>query len=165
MWRSKRKAGPSLDEATRKKPSNNAAGLVSESRLRRLELPSSNGTSGIKEMRSNPLGFNVVFNPDPSAVVADIVFVHGLGGTSHDTWYDSKSQVCWPVDFLHEDLGPICRIVMYGYDAKITKIFDGDHTPRLGITEHAKQLLGILGRRRHQTNSVGIRVVQASTRY
>lgn len=55
---------------------------------------------------------------------ADIVFVHGLRGTSHDTWtHDPETpatQFFWPKE-LAEDL-PSCRIWTVGYPAGITQL-------------------------------------------
>ncbi|KAH7304039.1 hypothetical protein B0I35DRAFT_383123 [Stachybotrys elegans] len=46
-----------------------------------------------------PLGLTTVYQPaDQQAAIAQIVFVHGLGGDSERTW--SKNDVFWPRDLL-----------------------------------------------------------------
>jgi hypothetical protein len=55
-------------------------------------------------------------NPDR---VADIVFVHGLGGKSHGTW-TNRNGFFWP-----EELGkelPQCGIWSLGYEAEISQV-------------------------------------------
>ena len=50
---------------------------------------------------------------------ADIIFIHGLGGTSRKTWSKNEDpELFWPMKFL--PLEPdICltRILTFGYDA------------------------------------------------
>lgn len=65
-----------------------------------------------------PLGLNVIFTPENSQKV-DIVFIHGLGGTSRKTWSkNGDPELFWPLKFL--PLEPyIClsRILTFGYNA------------------------------------------------
>ncbi|KAI0392005.1 hypothetical protein F5Y17DRAFT_467858 [Xylariaceae sp. FL0594] len=69
-----------------------------------------------------PLGLNVVYTPDCGHKV-DIVFIHGLGGTSRWTWSKNRDpQLFWPLTFL--SLEPdLCsaRILTFGYDASFAK--------------------------------------------
>jgi hypothetical protein len=68
------------------------------------------------------LGLNVVYTPN-NGHKADVVFVHGLGGTSHHTWSKHKNpNLFWPLTFL--PLEPdIClaRILTFGYNADFHK--------------------------------------------
>ncbi|KAI0426550.1 hypothetical protein F5Y09DRAFT_59910 [Xylaria sp. FL1042] len=69
-----------------------------------------------------PLGLNVVYTPD-NAHKADIVFVHGLGGSSRWTWSKNKEpRLFWPLTFLplEPDLC-LSRILTFGYDASFQK--------------------------------------------
>lgn len=83
------------------------------------------------------MGLSVVYTP-PNGHKADIVFVHGLGGTSRNTWSKIKNpELFWPLTFL--PLEPdIClaRILTFGYNASISK---GDNVKSL--LDFAKDLL------------------------
>ncbi|KAK7946085.1 uncharacterized protein PG986_010406 [Apiospora aurea] len=46
----------------------------------------------------------------------DIVFVHGLRGSSIGTW--SRRGICWPRDLLKDDL-PNARVLTFGWDTRI----------------------------------------------
>ncbi|ORY15267.1 hypothetical protein BCR34DRAFT_585166 [Clohesyomyces aquaticus] len=83
-------------------------------------------------------GIKVLHNP-PSAFV-DLVFVHGLRGKAHRTWFDKESGVHWPRDLLGPDLD--ARIMTFGYDANIVNAAQDD------ISGYAKDLLGDLSRHR-----------------
>ncbi|KAI4926816.1 uncharacterized protein J4E92_005976 [Alternaria infectoria] len=84
------------------------------------------------------LGLNVVYTPD-NGHKADIVFIHGLGGSSRMTWSKHKSPgLFWPLTFL--PLEPdIClaRILSFGYDADFT---NGGNATNV-ILDFAKTLL------------------------
>lgn len=93
-------------------------------------VPTSLPTSGV-----DPLGLNVVCNP-PDAV-ADLIFIHGLGGSSRKTWsWQRKSEYFWPA-WLQEELtlSPL-RVFTFGYNAN----FLGQDTP-VNILDFAKDLL------------------------
>lgn len=70
----------------------------------------------------DPLGLRVLHNPEGGRRV-DIVFVHGLGGTSRLTWSKNKDlDLFWPLTFL--PLEPdICqgRIMTFGYNGSFLK--------------------------------------------
>ncbi|KAI0151725.1 hypothetical protein GGR57DRAFT_171175 [Xylariaceae sp. FL1272] len=83
---------------------------------------SNNSISDSIATDSGPLGLNVVYTPD-HAHKADIVFVHGLGGTSRWTWSKNKDpELFWPLTFLplEPDLC-LSRILTFGYDASFQK--------------------------------------------
>lgn len=87
----------------------------------------------------NPLGLNVVYEPERAPSV-DIVFVHGLGGTSRHTWSrDKDSDRFWPEQWLPNE-PDICtaRVLSFGYHASGTPTGPGSV---LNITDFAKNLL------------------------
>lgn len=65
-----------------------------------------------------PLGLNIIYTPENGHKV-DIVFIHGLGGTSRRTWSKNEDpELFWPLKFL--SLEPdVCltRILTFGYNA------------------------------------------------
>lgn len=96
----------------------------SELRIQRSPTATSNNTESSKlgEIDPGSLGLNVVYTPQ-NGHRADIVFIHGLGGTSKGTWSKSKDpELFWPLTFLA--LEPdIClaRILTFGYNAAFRK--------------------------------------------
>ncbi|KAI0515458.1 NACHT and WD domain protein [Xylaria bambusicola] len=103
-------------------------------------ISSSHGiqSPGLRESEPGPLGLNVVYTPE-NARKLDIVFVHGLGGTSRWTWSKNKNPALfWPSTFLplEPDLC-LARILTFGYNANFLK------TGSLGtsILDFAKALL------------------------
>jgi hypothetical protein len=63
---------------------------------------------------------------------------------------DNNTQlnpIFWPIDLISKDC-PDSRILMFGYDSKITKYFGGA-TNQNGIFSHGKDLLFALYRERH----------------
>ena len=94
---------------------------------------SSSATGDVK----GPFGLNTLFCPTEDAV-ADLVFVHGLGGGSRSTWTKSANpELYWPQTWLPED-GSFCgaRIHSFGYDS------NWDKESTLNIHDFAKALLG-----------------------
>jgi hypothetical protein len=87
----------------------------------------------------DPIGLHVLYNPEAGRKV-DIVFVHGLGGTSRMSWSKNKDlELFWPLKFL--PLEPdIChgRIMTFGYNATILK--SGTRTSA-SVLDFAKDLL------------------------
>lgn len=92
---------------------------------------------GKQKEQENPTGLQVVFEPD-SPRKFDIIFVHGLGGTSRFTWSWNKDvKYFWPKEWL--PLEPDIkegRVLTFGYDA-------GLNTPRnfKNVSDFAKDLL------------------------
>lgn len=87
---------------------------------------------------SGSLGLNVVYCPE-NGHKADIVFVHGLGGTSRSTWSKSKDPgLFWPLTFLamEPDLC-LARILTFGYNAAFRK----SGSISTSILDFAKDLL------------------------
>ncbi|CAH0051070.1 unnamed protein product [Clonostachys solani] len=77
--------------------------------------------SSVLETSAGPspsaLGLHVLYQPPLAAL--DIVFVHGLGGHSHNTWTKNHDpSLFWPAKWLplEPDIG-IARIMTFGYNA------------------------------------------------
>ena len=81
-----------------------------------------------------------------------IVFVHGLTGSSSNTWFHKGSSKYWPVDFLAHDF-PNSRILAFGYDADVVHFWNPASGNRIG--DHARKLVGDLTRLREESESVG----------
>lgn len=73
---------------------------------------------------ANSLGLTNVYSPGHCKPVADIIFIHGLGGRSHYTWsYKKDLALFWP-GWLHQEPGLAdVRITTYGYDSSIWPAF------------------------------------------
>ena len=84
-----------------------------------------------------PLGLTTLFDP-PEPAVADLVFVHGLGGGSRSTWSKSSDPTLfWPQEWLPQDAGfRDVRIHSFGYNSSLEK------ESILNIHDFAKSLLG-----------------------
>jgi hypothetical protein len=84
-----------------------------------------------------PFGLNTLSDPT-GMVVADLVFVHGLGGGSRSTWTKALDpSLYWPQEWLPQDASfKDVRIHSFGYNSN----WDKDST--LNIQDFAKSLLG-----------------------
>ncbi|KAL6868433.1 hypothetical protein J3F83DRAFT_737068 [Trichoderma novae-zelandiae] len=67
------------------------------------------------------LGLSTLYEPPDGAVIAEMIFIHGLGGGSIKTWCDSSGPAppsCWPRDWLPADAEfEHVRIHTFGYEA------------------------------------------------
>lgn len=90
--------------------------------------------------RLDPPGITVLYEPGPEPV-ADIVFVHGLGGSSRGTWSkNGEARLFWPLEWL--PLEPVIsdsRILTFGYDADFKISFRASTIST--ISDFAKELL------------------------
>lgn len=71
----------------------------------------------------------------------DIIFVHGLGGSSRKTWTkDHNLDTFWPLEFLPQEpeIGDT-RILTFGYNAKFKPGGGGSNT--MSVLDFAKELL------------------------
>ena len=87
---------------------------------------------------SDPLGLHLLYFPKENPTV-DIIFVHGLGGTSRYTWCkDRNLDLFWPLKWLPLE-GDIAdgRIFTFGYNAN----FRAPGTSVTNILDFAKGLL------------------------
>ena len=92
-----------------------------------------------RERQSDPTGLTVVHEPDSDPSV-DIIFVHGLGGTSVKTWSRNRdTKLFWPGHWLPSEPGfHSARILSFGYNAH----FAAQGKPNvLNITDFAIDLL------------------------
>ncbi|KAI9797039.1 MAG: hypothetical protein M1835_002289 [Candelina submexicana] len=100
-----------------------------------LTLPSFDNALQPRSHDPDPLGLHLVVD-DPHAA-GDIIFVHGLGGSSKKTWsWKRDVHYFWPKWLQQEDGFPAHRIFTYGYNSN----FKGVGT-NLNVTDFAKDLL------------------------
>ncbi|KAI9748775.1 MAG: hypothetical protein M4579_007119 [Chaenotheca gracillima] len=87
----------------------------------------------------NPLGLHVAYAP-PSLPSVDLIFVHGLGGTSQASWSWQRDVAhFWPGKWLpKEDSINTARILSFGYDAHFKS---GSSGVVSSISDFAKDLL------------------------
>jgi hypothetical protein len=91
------------------------------------------------DRRSDPLGLTLLYTTEGSPA-ADIIFVHGLGGTSRQTWsYNRDAKLFWPQMWLPKE-PDICaaRILTFGYNSHF--LSSGPDSVA-GIGDFAKSLL------------------------
>jgi len=91
------------------------------------------------DRRLDPLGITVLYAPNDSPI-ADVVFVHGLGGTSQCTWSKNRDlELFWPKEWLpFEPVISGARILTFGYNAHFLAAGPGTVAK---ISDFAKSLL------------------------
>ncbi|KAK8872740.1 nacht and wd domain protein [Apiospora arundinis] len=91
-----------------------------------------------EERREDPLGLHVLHLPDHDRTV-DIIFIHGLGGTSRRTWSKNRDlNYLWPQLWLpNEPEFSRARILTFGYNAH----YASKTQASLSINDFAKDLL------------------------
>lgn len=94
-----------------------------------------------RDRRSDPLGLTVLHEPESSPSV-DIVFVHGLGGTSRQTWSKNRDlHLFWPLEWLpYEPELSSARIMTFGYNSQFSSVSQRKEST-LNISDFAKDLL------------------------
>ena len=97
----------------------------------------------IRNKQIDSLGLNILYEPDDSTPVADLVFLHGVGGGSCQTWtHGGRPDTFWPLDWLStEHVLRGTRISSFGYNTQLTS---NDPDRLLDISDHAKDLLAKL---------------------
>lgn len=87
----------------------------------------------------NPPGLTVIYEPKNCKPIVDIVFIHGLGGSSHYTWsYRKDSDFFWP-QWLHSESGlSEARISTFGYNSSFHPAFTKNFSC---INDFSRQLL------------------------
>ncbi|KKZ62538.1 hypothetical protein EMCG_02944 [[Emmonsia] crescens] len=112
------------------------------------------GTTTAKRFDVKEFGLTEVYRcAEPQVPQVDIVFVHGLNGTSYNTWATKKPEVFWPGDLLPHTLkSQNVRILTYGYDANVTSFARGTSKERLH--NHAEHLAGQLIANRNLQDAV-----------
>jgi hypothetical protein len=112
--------------------------LAPRSKSSPSELPT-HSRSRSADPSLDPLGLSVVYEPetDPSL---DIIFVHGLGGTSRATWCHNRDpEFFWPQKWLPSEPDiQTARILSFGYNAQFAA---PGPAPITGISDFAKDLL------------------------
>ncbi|KAI1460210.1 hypothetical protein F4805DRAFT_418612 [Annulohypoxylon moriforme] len=102
-------------------------------------LETSTTYRGFSASVKDPLGLRVIHRPAGQRR-ADIIFVHGLGGSSRMTWsYDRNIDFFWPLKFLplEPDISQ-ARILSFGYNANFRP---GSAKNKMSILDFAKDLL------------------------
>ncbi|KAK3997916.1 hypothetical protein QBC44DRAFT_392249 [Cladorrhinum sp. PSN332] len=110
------------------------------SRKNASELTTSNHSITPREQSRDPMGLNVVSWP-PEEHIADIIFVHGLGGSSRMTWSKNRDlDYFWPLQFLAAEPGLLsrARILTFGYNSNFRP---GAGKNQMSILDFAKELL------------------------
>lgn len=99
-----------------------------------------NDTSRSNLSSADPLGLSVLYEPNCRAPVVDIIFVHGLGGTSQKTWSRNRDlHFFWPREWLPLEPGfEQARVLSFGYNAHFAS---SGRDNVLDITDFAKDLL------------------------
>ncbi|KAL9611656.1 MAG: hypothetical protein Q9167_003724 [Letrouitia subvulpina] len=95
-----------------------------------------------RDRRAEPQGLNILYEP-LEARIADIILVHGLGGSSITTWTkDGDDNTFWPEKFLpSEPVFSKTRILSFGYTAFFTS---SNAAKQTNITDFARSLLANL---------------------
>lgn len=70
-------------------------------------------------MKTNDPGLHLVSSPKSGEPLLDVVFIHGLGGTSHGTWTNGSTGFFWPKE-LGKEL-PQCAVWTVGYEADMVR--------------------------------------------
>lgn len=105
----------------------------------KLDVVSSHSQQRSQDRRTDPLGLVILYTPERSPS-ADIIFVHGLGGTSLQTWSRNRDpDLCWPQKWLplESDISS-SRIFSFGYNAHFSS--SGSNSIA-SISDFAKSLL------------------------
>lgn len=91
------------------------------------------------DRRNDPEGLSLIARPSSVASpAADIIFVHGLGGSSQLTWSKHRNlDNFWPKEWLPLDI-TTARIWSFGYDSRFAK---QEKAGKLRILDFAKDLL------------------------
>lgn len=115
-----------------------APSIASEDTL--VSLPSASqpslrpGTHQVQDS-DDTLGLSLIHGDSESD--ADIIFVHGLGGSSRKTWsWERQPENFWPAWIRHEDGLSHFRVFSYGYNASFR-----DSKNPLSILDFSKGLL------------------------
>ncbi|KIX06231.1 uncharacterized protein Z518_04206 [Rhinocladiella mackenziei CBS 650.93] len=107
-WLRRRSSGPIITALSSHRPVQSSLNSVQDA------------SSTPIEQGADPLGLQVVHEPKTKSI-ADVVFIHGLGGSSHKTWSKCHNpNFFWPGLWLPDD--PIigkARLLTYGYNSQI----------------------------------------------
>lgn len=72
-----------------------------------------------RDRRNDPLGLTVLHTPETEQRTVDILFIHGLGGSSLQTWCKNRElEFLWPKIWLSKESDlSVARILTFGYNA------------------------------------------------
>lgn len=100
-----------------------------------------------ESQETDPLGLTTLYDPAPRKAIVDIIFIHGLGGSSRKTWSNSsRPRSFWPQDWLPVERGfEDVRVHSFGYRADWGKKWQQQSI--LNIHDFAESLIG--GLRNH----------------
>ncbi|KAJ2899241.1 hypothetical protein MKZ38_003341 [Zalerion maritima] len=104
------------------------------------------------DRKNEPLGLQVLYQPEDGHRTIDIIFVHGLGGTSQLSWSWNRDLSCfWPGEWLptEPEIRKDARILSFGYNADFMSLT----ATKFNITEFANILLSQMKFGRHQDGS------------
>ena len=94
-----------MDQSWQLERQKTTASTPSRSFLARTLTRRDGSNNDSSEDAKGPYGLNTLFEPLESAI-ADLVFVHGLGGGSRSTWTKSLDPLLyWPQEWLPQDPG------------------------------------------------------------
>lgn len=108
------------------------------------ETSVANASGAITIRKGTNYGIKELYNGGSNSNI-DIVFVHGLFGNTYSTWLHKYPDVHWPSELLKEDI-PDARVLAFGYDANIDKLWNPASNGRL--IYHAENMVGALVRKR-----------------
>ncbi|KAH7322926.1 WD40-repeat-containing domain protein [Stachybotrys elegans] len=97
----------------------------------------STGSPSSPKPSKGPLGLTTLYSPGDESTIADLIFVHGLGGGSHSTWRAmGDPSLFWPLEWLSTDpdFGQVSTHT-FGYSSS------WDKESILGIDDFANGLL------------------------
>ena len=81
------------------------------------------GGSNSSDDAKGSFGLNTLYTPSSASAVADLIFVHGLGGGSRSTWTKSGDPALyWPKEWLpYDEAVQDVRIHSFGYDSNLDR--------------------------------------------
>ncbi|KAJ5162891.1 Eisosome protein 1 [Penicillium coprophilum] len=93
-----------------------------------------------QDRRDDPIGLTVLHAPESKHRTVDILFIHGLGGTSLRTWCKNRDlEFLWPKNWLPEESDlSTARILTFGYNANFAA---KKEQASLSINDFANDLL------------------------
>ncbi|KAM0323296.1 hypothetical protein ACHAQA_008888 [Verticillium albo-atrum] len=131
-----------MDQRPQKRPFSGLLPRSDRSFLARIDSTSSEVSNlSLSASEKGDLGLTTLYAPETtSTTVADIIFIHGLGGGSRKTWsYSRDDYHYWPQSWLPSDPEfEDVRIHVFGYNADWT---ERQHSA-LNINDFAQSLLG-----------------------
>lgn len=136
---------PAPDSPSRSSTRFSSAGSI----VRQFRNPAAGRPGTLKAQAQDPVGLKVVYRPQQEREV-DIIFVHGLGGSSRATWsWNRDLNYFWPLEFLPLEpfIKDAARVLTFGYNANFRP---GSGRNTMAILDFAKDLLFDLKYAQHE---------------